>query len=116
MPKHAPVFVPKVIIERLVREGLVLSDPEFSRAYWFGVILTFSDEQLACWNVLWNNFLRGNLPIPHQRIISAASGNTTHITHHFKRHPARLQNVIVGDGRGYYWLHVPKQYLEEEAA
>ncbi len=78
-------------------------------AYWFGLVLTFSAKQAACWKVLWDNLFRGNLPIPNERILSACDGETTHIYHHFKRHDAWTKEIIVGDGKGNFWLRLPSE-------
>ena len=95
------------LIDRLIEEDFVFSEVKEHRAVWFGSVLTFSDAQLACWQVLWENFLRGNLPILQGRVLSTWSGASTNVADLFKRHPA-WKTIIVSDGRGFLWLDVPE--------
>jgi hypothetical protein len=109
MPSRAtPEPVHRAFAAHLVELELVSFSWEDRHALWFGLVLTFSSGQLSCFKVLWNNFLRGNLPIPNERILCGLRGNTTHVYHLFKRHAAWKQ-VIAGDGRGNFWLRFPSQ-------
>jgi hypothetical protein len=112
---HTPAHLGREHVAVLLREGLVENDTENQRALWFGQILTFTDGQSLCWQVLWQNFLRGNLPLPQGRVISAWHGESSQVSDLFKRSPA-WKTVIVGDGRGYLWLHVPQKYFSEQSA
>jgi hypothetical protein len=109
--KHAPFPLRKEQIRYLLEKEFLLNDFENYRAVWFGTVLSFSDANRKCWQVLWANFLRGNLPIPHERIISAWEGSSTHISYLLKRHDVWTKKIIVGDGRGNYWLQVPPEIL-----
>jgi len=101
-----PAPIARSLAQRLVEHEIIFFSWENRNALWFGLVLTFSLSQLACFKVLWENFLRGNLPIPNERILCGLRGDTTHIYHLFKRHPA-WKRVIVGDGRGNFWLQLP---------
>jgi len=109
--RHKLCFLRREFIAHLLLIKAVLFDFENFRAVWFGQILTFSDAQRKCFRVLWENFLNGNLPIPHEKIINAWEGESRHISYLFKRHPAWTEKVIVSDGRGLYWLRVPMDDL-----
>jgi hypothetical protein len=111
--KLVPLPVSRSLARRLVESEVISFSWENRNALWFGVVLTFSPAQVCCFKVLWDNFLRGNLPIPNERILSGVRGETTHIYHYFKRHDAWLRKVIVGDGRGNFWLRIPSQWETE---
>ena len=110
--QHTPCLVRRELATRLINDGLVINDPDNHRAVWFGSVLTFSGAQMVCWEVLWHNFTRGNLPIPQGRVLAAWRGSSNQVADVFKRHPA-WRTVIVGNGRGYLWLQVPSGYLQE---
>ena len=109
MSTHSAVYVPQSLAKRLLEDELIRFSWEHRHALWFGIPMTFSDGQRACWKVLWDNFFRGNLPVPNERLFSGYYGKTTHIYHLFKRHDAWLKEIIVGDGRGGFWLRVPPE-------
>lgn len=108
--KFLPAPIARSLAQRLVEHEIILFSWENRNALWFGLVLTFSPSQLACFKVLWENFLRGNLPIPNERVLCGLRGDTTHIYHLFKRHDA-WKRVIVGDGRGNFWLQLPGHTL-----
>lgn len=110
-PGPPSAAIPRAIARKLAEEDIVRFSWENQNALWFGIVLTFSPSQLACFKVLWENFLNGNLPVPNQRVLCGLHGNTTHIYHLFKRHVA-WKRVIVGDGRGNFWLRIPDSLRE----
>src|SRR5262249_14010898 len=105
--RSQPVNIRKDRIRELLETGAVLYDQENRRAVWFWHVLTFSIAQNICFEVLWKNFLQGNLPIPQERVLAGWRGSSTHVSFLFKRHPAWTNGIIVGDGRGNLWLNVP---------
>jgi len=107
MPPAQPNPIPRRVAERLAQLGLVSFSWDNRNAFWFGLVLTFSPSQRACFKVLWDNLFKGNLPVPNERILCGVRGETTHIYHYFKRHDAWRCRVIVGDGRGNFWLRLP---------
>lgn len=113
--QHIPVPVSRNLAKQLIEDDVVFSDPENYRALWFGMVLTFSEAQLVCWQVLWDNFLRGNLPLPQGRMLAAWHGESCQVSDIFKRHKA-WRTVIVGDRKGNLWLHVPSGYLPKPTA
>ena len=108
--KHSPMFIRPECVSRLLSSGLVQYDHEYFRAVWLDWIFTFSDGQNLCWNNLWQNFLRGNLPLPQQSALKGWPGNSSYMADIFKRHPA-WKTVIVSDGKGNFWLHLPEEIL-----
>jgi hypothetical protein len=108
--KHPAAFLHPKCVSELLESHAAFNEPENDRAYWFGTILSFNGSQKLLWQVLWNNFVRGNLPIPQQRVLSVWHGDSAHVSDLFKRHPA-WKNVIVGDGRGNLWLRIPDEVL-----
>lgn len=103
MKDEVPIYIPRDVIVRIVEEKIVAFEPEESSALWFGVVITFSSAQLSCWQVLWENFLKGNLPISQARVLSRWRGESTQVADLFKRHPV-WRTIIVGDGKGRLWL------------
>lgn len=112
MSNHRPVLLRRNLIKYLLDNRIVIYEREEHRAVWFGRIMTFSDGQLACWQVLWDNFMRGNLPLPQGRVLLAWTGASTSVADLFKRHAA-WKTIIVGDGRGNLWLAVPDEVFDE---
>lgn len=106
-----PSAVPRKAAEQLELAGFIYYCRESYHAYLFGVPMTFSPAQRACFDVLWDNLFRGNLPIANERIIRDCGGSTSHIFHHFKRHVAWREKMIVGDGRGNFWIRIPPDAL-----
>lgn len=116
-PTHmqcTPFQVSRDLANQFLAQEVVISDPENHRAVWFGRVLTFSDAQLACWQMLWQNFFRGNLPMPQGRVLAAWHGESCQVSDIFKRHPA-WRTIIVGDRKGHLWLHIPPEFLNGEA-
>jgi hypothetical protein len=101
-----PTPIRREIINRLLAEELIINDPENRRTFWLGKTLMWSEGQCPRWQVLFNNFLKGNLPLPQERILSAWEGESLYLSDIFKRHYA-WRNIIVGDGRGNFWLRIP---------
>lgn len=109
MPR--PVFVSRRLAQRLIDEGDISFDPINGTATWFGSIYVFSSGQSFCFERLWENLLfRGNLPLTQGRVLSAWRGSSTHLSDIFKRH-STWKTVIVGDGKGRVWLHIPEELL-----
>jgi hypothetical protein len=107
--RFEPSPIPRSVASRLLESEVVAFSWEHRTALWFGRVFTFSDAQVACWKVLWENFFKGNLPIPNEQILRGVRGDTTHIYHHFKRHDAWKKSIIVGNGRGNFWLRIPPE-------
>jgi len=105
MPK--PRFLTREQVAELIQCGLVVSRPEEQCAVWYGRIFLFSAGQWHCWRRLWENFLKGNLPMPQGAVLSGWPGTTVQVSDLFKRHPA-WKSVIVGDGNGRLWLATPE--------
>lgn len=116
MRKYKPQHCSKSLAHKLVELELVAFSPADHHLLWFGMVLSLSVAQCACFQVLWDNFLRGNLPVPGGRILNGyPRGSTSHLSHLFKRSDAWTEKVIVGDGRGNFWLRLPDD-LEERIA
>lgn len=113
MSRPKPVFLPPAVVAHLLENKFVINDPANYRAVWFGEVLTFNESQRACWVPIFDNFLAGNLPLPHQVIIDAWNGDSAHLSYLFKLHPA-WRRIIVGNGRGMYWLAVPERFLPSQ--
>jgi len=103
MKDELPMYIPRDVIARILEERVVAFEPEEGIALWFGAVITLSSAQLACWQVLWENFLKGNLPISQARVLSRWRGESTQVADLFKRHPV-WRTIIVGDGKGRLWL------------
>ena len=106
--KYCPVA--PAFAAQLVEQNLVGYYPQQSCAMWFGEFLSFSPACQRCWEVLWTNFLRGNLPIKQDTVKGGYSWTLRHIADIFKRHRA-WKRIIVGDGKGRYWLLVPDEFM-----
>ena len=113
-PEHVPSFIPPKIVAKLQELGLVVNNAEHGSVRWFDHVFTVRGAQQVCWQALFQNFTRGNLPIPQGRVLSEWHGSSTTAADILKRHPA-WKSVIVGDGRGHLWLHVPEDSLERLA-
>lgn len=109
--KYSPYPLRPEHIAYLLDNKLVAFDRENQNGLWLGVVLTFNGSQTPCFAVLFENFRKGNLPIPNQRVMSASRGSSTHISDIFKRTDAWKKDVIVGDGRGNFWLNIPLEVI-----
>ena len=107
-----PRLVTPELIKSLIDNRLVYYVDGEYYAFWFGVMLRFSEGQRHCWQILWRNFLRGNMPIPQARVLSTWSGESAQVSDLLKRHVA-WKTIIVSDGQGHLWLEVPEQYFDE---
>lgn len=114
MSKPKPVHLTPTFVAHLIEKRLVGYYPENNSAEWFGEIVGFSPACERCWRILWENFIQGNLPLHHSRIMRGHSTHMRHLADIFKRHSA-WKRIIVGNGRGMYWLNVPEQFLQAEA-
>lgn len=104
-----PRLVNPEVVKALVNQGEIYFDPENGSAKWFDSFFTFSPGQTICFGPLWRNLLRGNGPIPQERVLLGWHGDSTNVSDLFKRH-AIWRTVIVGDGRGRLWLNVPEEH------
>ena len=107
-----PRFVRPELIRKLIEARHVYYIEGEYYAFWFGVMLRFSEGQRHCWQILWSNFLRGNMPIPQARVLSTWSGESVQVSDLLKRHVA-WKTIIVSDGQGHLWLDIPGQYFDE---
>jgi hypothetical protein len=110
--RFRPYHLRPEYISYLLEKRLVLYDRDNDHALWFDTVLTFVGSQKSCFQVMWDNFLRGNLPLPNERIMSAWCGSSTHLSYIFKRHEVWKKDIVVGDGRGNFWLNVPQDVID----
>ena len=113
MPMPTAQFISPELATSFLQRGLISFNADHQCALWFFEVLTFSDGQLCCFQHLWNNFFKGNLPMPQGRTLLAWRGDSSQASDLLKRHPA-WKRIIVGDGKGHLWLHVPAEYLPNE--
>jgi hypothetical protein len=102
------VELPKTLIEELLRDGCVKYNADKKNVVYFGIIDSFVTEaQRRCWEVLWENFLNGNLPMPSELVRNAGGRVSDDVAYVFKRRP--IWKAMVRDGRGSIWLRVPDE-------
>lgn len=107
---HTPMLLSPAFIKHLLEARLVFYDGG-DHYYWLGRVYRLSEGQRHCWQVLWNNFTKGNLPIHQGRVLAAWYGESTQASDLLRRH-AGWKTVIVGDRHGHLWLHIPDELLE----
>ena len=107
-----PRFVAPELVMKLLEDRHVYYVEGEDYAIWFEWMLRFSEGQRHCWQVLWKNFLRENMPIPQGRVLSTWRGDSSQVSDLCKRHAA-WKTVIVSDGKGHLWLNIPEQYFGE---
>lgn len=109
--RRKPVFLNRAVVDYLLSKSIVVFEPQEYRAIWCGLILTFSSGRLTCFQALWDNFLKGNLPINQKLVLRRLNWpGDTNFSNIFKGHP-EWKRVIVGDGKGNFWLHVPRAFI-----
>jgi hypothetical protein len=113
--RSVPVFLRPDMVRAFIENGDVYYEEGQDHAVWFGQILPFSEGQRHCWQVLWRNFLKGNLPMAQGRVLSTWGGKCSQVSDIFKRHPG-WKTVIVGDGKGHLWLTIPARRVQEVSA
>ena len=111
---HEYVPLSPEIVAKAIELGLIRIDLENACVRWWSEIYTFSDAQWICWQPLFRNLTRGNLPMLQGRVLAGWHGSSTQVADIFKRHPA-WKNAIVGDGRGRLWLRFPDDYIDRIA-
>jgi len=109
--EHKPVFVSRHVARQLIEAGLIVYEDGGGSLYWFHEVHTFADGARHCFDILWKNFLRGNLPLPQGRLLASWRGTSAHASDLLKR-CSLWKRVIVGDGKGNVWLHVPERYID----
>src|SRR5262249_46803140 len=109
--KPHPPRLPESFIQDLLDNEIVRYEPMFSRAVWFGITLLFSYGRNEIFRILWENFLKGNVPIQQRDIFARARWpGVTNMSNLFKR-SLEWEEVIASDGNGWYWLHIPENWL-----
>ncbi len=109
MPK--PVLVTPEMITKLIAGGYLSYQVGDYSVLWLGQIHTFSEGAHHCFEILWKNFTRGNLPMPQGRLLTSWPGKCSQASDLLKRQSI-WKTVVVGDGKGNLWLHIPKSILE----
>lgn len=107
-----PVFIRPAVVQSFIDRGYISYRSGDYSLFWFGAVHTFNQGGRHCMESFWQNLLRGNLPIPQERVIRAWVGESTHISYLLKR-TTLWKRVVVGDGKGNYWLHIPEEVLLE---
>lgn len=105
-----PVRIPKEIIEELLREEYIRYEPEKRRFEFFGVTDILPETQIPRFDVLWANFLDGNLPIPQNCVLRVTEHRTAGLRDVFKWR--KLLKVLIFDGRGNVYFRLPEEILK----
>ncbi len=112
MKMQYPKRLPRRVPEGLLAQGRIQYDFKIRQLIWLDECIMFSKARNVCVAVFWDNLFRGNLPIPQERILGEWDGESTYLSYLFKRDSA-WGRIIVGDGKGNFWLHVPEEIIRE---
>ena len=105
--QNGPKFLRPCLVKQFVAQGLIAYTPASGYAFLFGETFRLSFRQDQCFEALWENLFRGNLPMRQSAILAyTEDAKSKHLADIFKRNPA-WRKWIRGDGKGGYWLSVP---------
>lgn len=105
-----PSFISPEVVQKLIEGNYISYQNGDYSLMWLGLVHTMNEGARHCFQILWKNFLRGNLPMEQARLLASWHGTSPQIADLLKRQ-SLWKTVIVGDGRGNFWLHVPEELL-----